>query len=104
MEHPILYLWSALRAITEVVGYTFIGQGVLALFAGANRERNFIYQLLRAVTNPIVKVVRFVTPKIIADQHMPLVAFFVIFWLWVAFGMLKHQYCLQHGLACYPQP
>lgn len=103
MEHPVLFIWSALRALTEVVGYTFIGQGVLALFAGANRDRNFVYQLLKIITNPIVKVVRFITPKFIADQHIPLVAFFIVFWLWVAVGVLKHQYCLQHSLACYPQ-
>ncbi|CAG0976967.1 hypothetical protein BURK2_01623 [Burkholderiales bacterium] len=103
MEHPVLYLWTTLRAITEVVGYTFIGQGILAIFAGANRDRNFIYQLLKAVTNPIVKAVRFVTPRFVSDQHIPLAAFFVIFWLWVAFGVMKHQYCAQHNLACYPQ-
>jgi len=101
MEHPLLYLWTTLRALAEVVGYTFIGQGVLALFAGANRDRNFVYQLLRAVTNPMVKVARWVTPKFVADQHVPLVAFFIVFWLWIFFGIMKHQYCVQHSLACY---
>lgn len=88
------------KGLAEVVGYTLIGQGVLFLFAGASRQRNFAYQLLAAVTNPIFKAVRWITPRFVADRHLGLVAFFLVFWIWLALAIAKRYLCVTNGLDC----
>ena len=64
-----LLLVSVLRSLVEVAGCFLLGQGLLYLLAGASREKNVVYQLFRVVTNPVVKITRFITPKQIEDRH-----------------------------------
>jgi ABC-type uncharacterized transport system permease subunit len=82
----MLLFASTLKLLAEVVGFSMIGQGVLYLFAGANRERNLPYRILKIVTSPVMKTVRFVTPRFVLDQHIGLLAFLVvaIIWFWAA--------------------
>jgi len=37
---------SILRVLIEVAGYSLIGQGLLAVLAGAGREQNVFYRIL----------------------------------------------------------
>ena len=95
-----LKLVVVLKGLVEIVGYTLIGQGVLFIFAGASREKNLPYQLLSAVTRPIFKVVRVLTPRFVSDRQLGLVAFFLLFWIWVALILAKAQLCATLGLDC----
>lgn len=95
-----LFLLSALRAIVEVAGFVLLGQGLLAVLAGKARQHNFVYQLFQVVTRPVVRAVRFITPRFILDQHIPLVSFFVLVWLWIALAFAKRYLCALHGLSC----
>lgn len=88
------------KGLAEVVGYTLIGQGVLFLFAGASRDRNFAYQMLSAVTNPVFKAARWITPRFVADRHLGLVVFFLVFWIWVGLAIAKRYLCVTNGLDC----
>lgn len=100
MASPELFLLSVLRALVEVAGYTLLGQGIVALFAGRNRENNFVYRLMKIITGPAVKVVRFITPRLIIDRHIPFVTFFLLFWLWIGLAVAKRYVCAAQGLAC----
>lgn len=100
MASTELFLISVLRALVEVAGYTLIGQGILALFAGKNRDSNFVYRLMRVITDPPVKLVRWITPRIIIDKHIPFVTFFLLFWLWIGLAVAKRYVCAAQGLAC----
>ena len=54
------------------------GQGatfLLARMMGQPPQQNFFYRLLEIVASPAVKPCRWITPKAIADRHLPLVAF-----------------------------
>jgi hypothetical protein len=95
-----IFLLSALRAIVEVAGLALLGQGVLALLAGSRRHENFFYQIFAIVTRPVIRLARLLTPRVIVDDHVPLVAFFLLLWLWLALAYWRHQLCLAHGLAC----
>ncbi len=95
-----LFLVSALRAIVEVAGFALLGQGLLAVLAGEARQQNFVYLLFQVVTRPVIRAVRFVTPRFILDPHMPLVSFFVLVWLWIALAFAKRYLCNLHGLSC----
>jgi ABC-type uncharacterized transport system permease subunit len=78
-----------LKALTEVAGVAFLGQGLLWLLAGAKREENVVYKLFRTITSPVTRVTRLVTPRIIIDAHIGLVAFFLLMVLWVVLTATK---------------
>ncbi len=95
-----ILLVSILRTLVEVAGFALLGQGILAVLAGKYREQNLFYRILRIVTQPVVRAVRFVTPRLIIDAHIPMVTFFLLFWLWIALAVAKRHLCSLHGLAC----
>jgi hypothetical protein len=53
--------------------------------------------LFQIIAAPALRVVCFITPRLITDKHLPLVGFFFLFWLWI---MLKRVLCGIDGLAC----
>lgn len=95
-----ILLVSILRTLVEVAGFALLGQGALAILAGKYREQNLFYRTLRIVTGPVVRAVRFITPRIILDAHIPVLAFFLLFWLWIVLALAKRHLCGLHGLAC----
>ncbi|MBL0144077.1 MAG: hypothetical protein IPP91_18735 [Betaproteobacteria bacterium] len=77
------FLLRALKAVVEVAGFAYLGQGLVALFSGANRERNVIFQVFRIVTGPVTRATRFLMPKFIPDRHVPFIAFGLLLWIWI---------------------
>jgi len=77
------FLLRALKAVVEVAGFAYLGQGLVAVFSGANREGNVIYQVFRIVTGPVTRATRFLMPKFIPDRHIPFIAFGVLLWVWI---------------------
>ena len=84
-----LYIVSILRALVEVAGMFLLAQGLLFLLSGATREKNIVYQLFKIITRPVIQMTRFVTPRGIVDKHIPFVAFFILFWLWLLLAYVK---------------
>lgn len=95
-----LALTTLARGLVEVAGFSLIGQGLLALLAGERRQQNIFYRILATIARPALRTVRLIAPRIIVDAHVPLLTFFLLFWLWVALGIAKHHLCGLHGLAC----
>ena len=100
MANPEILIISILRALTEVALLTLLGQGLLAVLAGSKRATNPIYLLFQVVTKPVLQLMRLITPRLIMDKHLPFVAFFLLFWLWIILAVLKRHYCALQGLAC----
>ena len=78
-----------LKGLLEVLLLVMLGQGILYLFAGSRRQENLIYRAFATVTSPIMKATRFITPRLIVDQHIGFVAFLLLAALWVAALALK---------------
>lgn len=78
-----LLLIGVLRALVEVALLSLLGQGVVALLAGSRRATNPIYMLFAIITKPAIAAARWLTPKLVLDKHIPFVAFFLLFWLWI---------------------
>ena len=95
-----LQLIGILRALVEVAGMFLLAQALLFLVAGRTRDTNFVYQLFRIVTRPVVSSTRFVLPKAIADRTVPLVAFFILFGLWILLAYVRQVICRSNGLEC----
>lgn len=87
----MLLLVTILKGLSEVVLLALLGQAALALLAGRSREGNPIYRTFRTVTGPIMRAVRFITPGVVLDRHIPLVAFFLMVTLWLALTVAKAQ-------------
>jgi len=77
------FLLRALKAVVEVAGFAYLGQGLVAVFSGARREQNVIYQVFRIVTGPVTRATRFLMPRFIPDRHIPFIAFGLLLWVWI---------------------
>jgi uncharacterized protein YggT (Ycf19 family) len=73
-----------LKALNEVALMALLGQAALYLLAGSRRDSNPIYALLKAVTSPVMKLARLVTPRIVLDRHIGFVALFLLLFAEVA--------------------
>ena len=93
----MLLLAIILKALVEVALVIMVGQGILFIFAGSTRHQNLIYRLFAAATQPIMKATRSLTPRFIVDQHLGLVAFFLLLVLWVVALALKVHYFVEQG-------
>ena len=88
-----------LKALTEVAGVAFLGQGVLWLLAGSRRDQNIVYNLFKTLTSPVIKVTRLITPRVIIDAHIGLVAFFLLIVLWLILTVYKINLVLERAAA-----
>jgi hypothetical protein len=87
------------KALVEIAGVALIGQGIVALFSGANRDNNVVYQIFRTITFPVTWLARVLTPrKLVRETHLPIAAFFICFWIWVAVLLGVTYTCAQAGL------
>jgi hypothetical protein len=94
----MLLLLDILKALLEVAGLALLGQGLLFLFAGAKRDRNVVYQAFATVTRPVIRVTRFITPRIVLDRHLGLVAFLLVLLGWFLVLVEKQSVCTQGAL------
>ena len=78
-----------LKALTEVAGVAMMGHGVLWVLAGAKREQNLVYGIFKTLTSPVMKAARVITPRIVLNQHIGLVAFFLLLVLWLVLTAFK---------------
>lgn len=88
-----------LKALTEVAGVALFGQGVLWVIAGAKRDQNAVYGIFKTLTSPVIKITRWLTPRVILDQHLGLVAFFLVAVLWLGLTVMKIKIVLQNAPA-----
>ncbi len=95
-----LILITLARGLVEVAGFALVGRGVLALLAGKSRHENLFYKTLEPITRPAGRAVRWIAPRFIIDAHVPMLTFFLLFWLWIALATAKRYLCGLHGLAC----
>lgn len=94
----MLLLVEILKMLAEIALLALAGQWVLGLLAGRRREENLFYQLFQIITKPLVKGARLVSPKVILDQHLPLVAFLLLSFVWVVATITKIDICVRIGV------
>lgn len=102
MSSPELFIVSVLKALVEVGLLSLLAQGLVGFLSGKAKDNNFVYRLLQVVTAPLYKVVRKITPKFIREQHLGVVSFLVLFWVWIALIYAKAYVCHAQNLACIP--
>ena len=83
-----------LKALVEVAGLALLGQGILYLLAGASRDQNVFYRILKTLTMPVWRAVRFVAPRIIVDRHIGYLAFLLLAVVWYLLVGFQAVQCL----------
>jgi hypothetical protein len=101
---PALQIILILKALTEVAGVAFLGQGVLWVIAGSKRQDNVVYKLFKLLTSPVNRLVRLVTPRVVLDQHIGLVGFLFVLALWVLLTAYKIKTCAELGYPRFAVP
>jgi hypothetical protein len=94
----MLTFLNAAQLILYIALLSLIGQGLLYVLAGARRESNFFYRVLQVVTRPFTLVVRKLTPKNVADRHVPWVTFFWLLLIYAVVTFEKIDLCLRAGM------
>lgn len=89
---------SIIKLVAEIALLCIAGQWLLGLLAGASRDTNTFYQLFQVLTRPVVRGTRLITPRVVLDRHVPLVAFLLLAFVWLATTALKISICIQIGV------
>lgn len=94
----MLLLVEILKLLAEIALLALAGQWVLGVLAGKQRQQNLFYQLFQVLTKPLMRGARLVSPRVVLDQHLPLVAFFLLFFVWLAATLTKIDICVRIGV------
>jgi hypothetical protein len=95
-----LFLIRAIKLVIEIAGLALVGQGVVFILTrgiGQDPASNFFYQALKTVVSPFTWLVRRMTPKVVADRHIPLAVFGLLAfaYVWIVFTLAN--VCISHG-------
>lgn len=76
-----------IQFVVSIALMGLLGQGILYILAGDNRENNIFYRILKIIPSPFVKLFRLITPRIFADRLVPFATFCGLsaIFLWLAF-------------------
>jgi hypothetical protein len=94
----VLLLVEAVKLLAEIALLSLAGQWVLGLLAGRRRQENLFYQLFQVITRPLIAGARLVSPRVVLDQHLPLVAFLLLCFVWIAATLTKIDLCIRIGV------
>ncbi|HVO08139.1 MAG TPA: hypothetical protein VMT83_15205 [Burkholderiaceae bacterium] len=94
----MLLLVSSLKLIAEIALMALVGQWVLGVLAGPRRDTNFFYRVLQTMTQPFVRLARLLSPPVVLDRHVPLVAFLLLAFGWLIVTKWKIDICLEIGM------
>ena len=77
------------------------GQGIMHVVTrvfGQDPKTNFFYRVLQTIASPFTRACRYITPKVVAERHLPLVAVSLLaigyFWTMLAIA----NACIGAGL------
>ena len=90
----MLTLLNLLQLVLYIALLALLGQGLLYLLAGAKRDTNLFYQLLRILTKPFTAAGRKLTPSKVADRHVPFVTFGALLLIYLVVTFEKISLCV----------
>jgi hypothetical protein len=75
--------------LVEICLFSLIGQGVLSVLPGVDRQKNLFYLILKTLASPAWRVARWVSPRFVVDRHVGFVALFILLVLWLGLAVFK---------------
>jgi hypothetical protein len=95
----MLTLILAFKAVVEVAALVVLGRWLLGLLVGTGRDNNLAYQVLSAAALPALRLARLLSPRIVIERHLPLVALLLLGFAWIAVTSWKIAHCRAIGVA-----
>ena len=95
---PLLTFLSLVQLILYIPLLALAGQGALYVLAGPKRDSNFFYRLLQLLSKPFTVVVRRLTPRQVANHHVPIVTFFLVVIVYAVVSFERIDLCMRVGL------
>ena len=97
-SHLLTFL-SLSQLVLYIALLSLLGQGLLYVLAGAKRNENFFYKLLQLLGKPFTLPVRKLTPRLVADEHVPVVTFFLLLIAYAVVTFEKINVCIEANMA-----
>jgi hypothetical protein len=88
----------ALKAVLEIAALAVLGQCVLGWLAGPRKQDNLAYRVLQVMGRPPLSLARLVSPRVVLDRHLPLVALLLLGFAWLGVTALKISHCRAIGV------
>lgn len=95
----MLAVATTVKLLAEIALLALFGQWLVGWLAGPAPERNPFYRLLQLLGRPWVRAARWLSPPLVLDRHVPLVAFLALLFVWAGAAFVKVSICLQIGVA-----
>ena len=99
LPHAMLTVVTAIKLIAEIALLALFGQWLIGLMSGTARGRNPFYTLLQLLGRPWIRAARWLSPRVVLDRHVPLVAFFLLLLVWATVSFAKVIICLRIGVS-----
>jgi uncharacterized protein YggT (Ycf19 family) len=93
-RYEVALLLSIVHTLILVAGLSLLAQGIVGVFNWRRRHDNVVYQLFSIVSRPVVSVVRLITPRVILDEHVPLVTFLLLVFGYFGVALWHREVCL----------
>lgn len=97
-KNPMLNVLNILQLVLYIALLALLGQGLLFVLAGAKRDQNVFYQLLQILSKPFTLPVRKLTPRMVGDQQVPIVTFFLLLIAYAVVTFEKISLCVAAGM------
>jgi hypothetical protein len=89
MSDVLIFCISALRSIVEMLGLCLLGQAVLFLLAGKNRDKNPIYQFFALISRRPQQLTALALPANTSGRLIGVACFLLLFMLWIALAWIR---------------
>jgi hypothetical protein len=89
MTGVFIFCISALRSVVEMLGLCLLGQAMLYLLAGKNRDKNPIYQFFALISRRPQQLVAQALPANTSAWFIRVACFLLLFMLWIALAWIR---------------
>ena len=86
---PVLWLVLTGKMVAELILLLLVARGAVALLSWGRHRSNPVWQLLQRLTSPVERLARQVSPAVVLDKHLPLLAGILCVWCWLLLVVAK---------------
>ena len=83
-----------LQTIVMIAGLALFAQLIVGIFSWSRRGENIVYQFFGIIARPFVSLARAITPRVILDAHVPIVAFIICLFAYFALAFAHRDVCM----------
>ena len=90
----MLHFLNAVQLVLYIALLALMGQGVLYVLAGAQRESNFFYRFLQILSKPFTLAVRRITPRRFPASAVTAITFCLLAALYLVVTFERVDFCV----------